>query len=93
MGYLEKLFEPTAQEIQLRALDELAQGCRKHPSYRYKRKPTAPCKRCVELWELRRGFEEWQTLTRAKWLADMEREREQMREWSRMESERINSPG
>ena len=34
----------------------LAEGCRKHPSYRAVRKPTANCDRCKRLFELRRAL-------------------------------------
>jgi hypothetical protein len=29
----------------------LAIGCSEHPSYRAKRKPTAECEKCMQLWD------------------------------------------
>jgi len=33
-----------------RQFKNLARGCKEHPSYRAKRKPTADCGRCNDMW-------------------------------------------
>jgi hypothetical protein len=88
-----RLFQESAQQIQVKALRQLADGCKRHPSYRYRRAPTAKCKRCEELWSLKRRFDEWEALSKAQWEAEMEADRQQMREWSRRHEEMLNCPG
>jgi len=34
-------------------LEILAEGCRKHPAYRARRKATGNCKECVLVWNAR----------------------------------------
>ncbi|MDC1260188.1 MAG: hypothetical protein ACKVHI_02310 [Candidatus Puniceispirillales bacterium] len=41
----------TQRKIEL--LQTLAEGCRKHPAYRAKRKATERCAECVVVWKAR----------------------------------------
>ena len=43
--------DPTQKKIEL--LKTLAEGCRKHPAYRAKRKATELCPECVVVWKAR----------------------------------------
>ena len=36
----------------------VAEGCRKHPAYRARRKATGRCKECVIVWKARQELEE-----------------------------------
>ena len=44
----------TQRKIEL--LQTLAEGCRKHPAYRAKRKATERCAECVFVWKARVGL-------------------------------------
>ena len=37
-------------------LADLVRGCKKHPSYRYHRKPITNCKKCKNLYDTRIGI-------------------------------------
>ena len=40
-------------QIKIELLQTLAEGCRKHPAYRAKRKATERCAECVIVWKAR----------------------------------------
>jgi antibiotic biosynthesis monooxygenase (ABM) superfamily enzyme len=92
-AFIKRLFEPSAEQVQLKALEELVEGCRRHPGYRYRRAPTARCKRCDELWEFKQRFEQWQSLKENQWKANMERERREMERRAEAREIWYNSPG
>jgi len=46
----------TQRKIEL--LQILAEGCRKHPAYRAKRKATERCEECVVVWKARVAINE-----------------------------------
>src|SRR5207253_554417 len=73
-----RFFQPSEQEIQIKALAELADGCRKHPSYRCRRKPAVKCVRCSDMYDLKLRFEEWQMLKREAWKLQMEADRQRV---------------
>jgi hypothetical protein len=40
----------------LKALRAIDSGCKKHPKYQAKRKPTADCQDCREMWKARQAL-------------------------------------
>jgi hypothetical protein len=75
------------KESSIEAMRQLAEGCKKHPGYRYKKKPTAKCKECQRLWELAetlRSYEHWTKVhTEARLRADTKKREE---EWAAYEA-------
>lgn len=81
------------EKARLNKLRELVEGCKKHPGYRCKRKPTAPCKRCEELFSFYTQPKAWDEQCDRWWKIYHDVERKRMQEWSRAEEDRLNRPG
>ena len=46
------------QSRQIELLTILAEGCKKHPAYRARRRPSVECVPCAEMWETRAALKE-----------------------------------
>jgi hypothetical protein len=46
------------QSRQIELLTILAEGCKKHPAYRARRRPGVECVPCAEMWEARAALNE-----------------------------------
>ena len=46
------------QSRQIELLTILAEGCKKHPAYRARRRPSVECAPCAEMWEARAALNE-----------------------------------
>ena len=46
------------QSRQIELLTILAEGCKKHPAYRARRRPSVECVPCAEMWEARVALNE-----------------------------------
>lgn len=81
------------EEARLKQFQELVEGCKNHPAYRYKRKPTEKCKRCEELYSFAVQLKEWDEKSQEWWKTyHAAHAKEQQIESDRREAW-INSPG
>ena len=72
---------------------ELIEGCSKHPSYRYKRKPKVKCRTCEKLFGFAEDLRAWDAKENEWWQTYHRVEQKRMEEWSRAEEARLNCPG
>ena len=65
------------------AFKQLALGCEHHPAYRYKKKPTGKCERCLFLFDLAQEMKLWEREYERWKAANMAADREAMARESR----------
>lgn len=90
MGLFDYRKEEEARERKYRALVE---GCKKHPGYRYKRKPQVKCAKCEELFDFAEQLRQWDAQCDQWWRVYHAVEYKKQQEWSEREEARLNYPG
>ena len=81
------LFRDPCGEFRLRIdiYKQLLEGCKRHPAYRAKRKPSVTCKQCELLWDLTEQLADFDEQMKRHQRASLEASRKEARE----ESERL----
>lgn len=81
------------EEARNRKMMALVAGCHRHPSYRYKRKPTGKCQTCLELFDFHEQLKEWDARVNDWWKVYHRVEKKRMDEEYRAMEDRLNCPG